>query len=1215
MKKIFISSTFKDMQIERDAIRDIASPSINQFAHKYGDQIDFCDLRWGIDTKDLESFEKSTKVIDVCFEEIARSENVFILLLGDRYGSIPDKNIASYVVDKYDLDSTDVDRSITTMEYEYALKSKDRIVLCYYRQTSGSGIPEMYLSDTGVQLERLEKFRDSVEKNTRVKMIPYTMKFVDGKPVDDDVREFCDRIVDDLEEIYQKEWSEVEKLSQFAKEQRRQWAFINDKKRLFYARENDLEKCVDLIEKEDNQVVVCKGKMGYGKSTLFSGIADHFRTRGIDVLPFIGGLTDESDDAIDILKNIIRFLQEEVNDISELSSNDVSALQNELVSLSNRFAQNDRHLIIMIDALDQIDCFSGFGKLPFIPKGINKNIKFFMTCVNDYLVNADETYLLHGLSIDDKNKTIAGICQSIGRELNEEVVDSIIKRNQSDNPLYISFLIQRLIMMGQDDFEWIRKDRDNRNITSRQISIIESCTDNLDELGSDNFIEIEKRINPFVSKVALDGIAESRFGLRISDISSICGNKWNYLDFSRLINYFNDFFIVRSDGRYDFNHRCIREGIQRRIDKEGRTKEVNNILLRHMEALEETDEVRIGEIGYHIIKADDRDFMFRYLNKYALSDNYQLMIAFAKAIKPLVLKDGGEWINKYTDSLTDEDRYTASLWFVSYYLNGQFKDSLEEALIILPILKKAEKIFDLHRDDMSDENREKFSDSILGSISRLSHFMEENENSFEYAKKRLEDAKKYFNWKDDPNEKYKLYLEYYNYIVIVKSSQDKGVLWNTIEVAEQGLKMMDTEAWKVHDAHDRIVPYIDCIGEMYHHLDNIDKSYELYKKGYELRQRHYELHPSTDNRISVCGGRDNVARLEIIRGEYLKAYELYKESIGVYDSIGDMIQYYKNEAGEGDTKHQYITFVGRSYIDGAKVAKIVYSGNKSTMVMDNIIAWTFKALNYFMYSYHISGWNDEKRYLKDALDFTQNIILIAPRGKYADLNIDYYSWMKMAEQWTYEKSSDENHILYLNILKLVIFILVHFLGSDSSEEAKKIILEYGLREIDQFNESEQDEIKKMYNFFLAQESRIKKAGEENKQEKENELTVEVLSALKSKLKYTSLTIGDKVGDLLNNAVLEYARGIDRKSVIAIEEKIYKRLFKKELRGIIFAKRDLWSNYLPDNSRLPYKDIKEIGFYGDEVKIALKSGKSIIVDFGDSNDKVIAIIQAVIGDRQ
>ena len=50
MRTIFVSSTFRDMQQERDAIRDIVAPQMNQEARKHGDFIDFCDLRWGINT-------------------------------------------------------------------------------------------------------------------------------------------------------------------------------------------------------------------------------------------------------------------------------------------------------------------------------------------------------------------------------------------------------------------------------------------------------------------------------------------------------------------------------------------------------------------------------------------------------------------------------------------------------------------------------------------------------------------------------------------------------------------------------------------------------------------------------------------------------------------------------------------------------------------------------------------------------------------------------------------------------------------------------------------------------------------------------------------------------------------------------------------------------------------------------------------------------------
>ena len=38
MKTVFVSSTFKDMQYERDAIREITAPVLNDEARKHGDE-------------------------------------------------------------------------------------------------------------------------------------------------------------------------------------------------------------------------------------------------------------------------------------------------------------------------------------------------------------------------------------------------------------------------------------------------------------------------------------------------------------------------------------------------------------------------------------------------------------------------------------------------------------------------------------------------------------------------------------------------------------------------------------------------------------------------------------------------------------------------------------------------------------------------------------------------------------------------------------------------------------------------------------------------------------------------------------------------------------------------------------------------------------------------------------------------------------------------
>lgn len=45
MKTIFVSSTFKDMHFERDAIQEQVLPEVNHEAAKYGQRVSFCDLR------------------------------------------------------------------------------------------------------------------------------------------------------------------------------------------------------------------------------------------------------------------------------------------------------------------------------------------------------------------------------------------------------------------------------------------------------------------------------------------------------------------------------------------------------------------------------------------------------------------------------------------------------------------------------------------------------------------------------------------------------------------------------------------------------------------------------------------------------------------------------------------------------------------------------------------------------------------------------------------------------------------------------------------------------------------------------------------------------------------------------------------------------------------------------------------------------------------
>ena len=67
MRLVFVSSTFKDMQFERDALHIRVAPSIDSFLTTYGENVYFGDLRWGVNTSDL-SEEESNKKLQVSYE-------------------------------------------------------------------------------------------------------------------------------------------------------------------------------------------------------------------------------------------------------------------------------------------------------------------------------------------------------------------------------------------------------------------------------------------------------------------------------------------------------------------------------------------------------------------------------------------------------------------------------------------------------------------------------------------------------------------------------------------------------------------------------------------------------------------------------------------------------------------------------------------------------------------------------------------------------------------------------------------------------------------------------------------------------------------------------------------------------------------------------------------------------------------------------------------
>lgn len=134
MNSIFISSSFKDMQHERDMIRFRTLPQINEYLrNNYGQETTIIDLRWGINTNEADEYISMSKIVRTCLFEIDNCKPFMIVLLGDRYGTIVDKELFKKYGEDFKLEGID-DIGVTELEIRYAmhLANQDKMHIFFY---------------------------------------------------------------------------------------------------------------------------------------------------------------------------------------------------------------------------------------------------------------------------------------------------------------------------------------------------------------------------------------------------------------------------------------------------------------------------------------------------------------------------------------------------------------------------------------------------------------------------------------------------------------------------------------------------------------------------------------------------------------------------------------------------------------------------------------------------------------------------------------------------------------------------------------------------------------------------------------------------------------------------------------------------------------------------------------------------------------------------
>lgn len=693
MKTIFVSSTFRDMHYERDIIHDQVTPALNAVARQYGESVSFCDLRWGVNTGELESEEGSRKVLSVCLEEIDRCRPYMLVILGDRYGWIPDQGLIADAASRAKFALEELEQSVTALEIEYgALSNPEQLerTLFYFREFAAEP-PAPYRSEDPQHAAKLQALKVRIRKLAGNRLRTYTLGWDPeaNRPVG--LEQFAALVESDVRGLMEREWKETATLTPYQRDQRGQWDYAAQKARQFSARENFVSDCIAMLD-GGTHLLALQGESGTGKSTLMARLAQVLQNRGDGVLPIFCSTTPLCNNSLDLVRYIVNNLEERLalphfmdqpREGQPTEQEWVDRLE-DLVATYN--AQGKGRLMILIDGVDQLFADQGREKLRFVPYNLSSKVQMVLSCLSDFrLCRPMAVQVVEPLAAEDRPEMIRGILGFLGRELDKPVIDAMVQKPAAGSPLYLSLVVQRLTMMNKEDFDEIAARGDGMAaITRHQLELVEGCSDTLEGMCVDILSAASRRVGGSFVQAAAEYLAASRHGLRESDLEGLLttrGNSWSGLDFAQFVQYLSTFFLLREDGRYDFAHQSIRRGVLAQCRD---VQQLHRDILAHLLTLDAQDEVRVREFGYHCILADDKQAFVDYVR--AFEEDETVVSFAARDAHDLAMDDGGQWLQELFRQGIGLGAGHAFITFLNFELNAAFGVSqaeLERKLAVL----------------------------------------------------------------------------------------------------------------------------------------------------------------------------------------------------------------------------------------------------------------------------------------------------------------------------------------------------------------------------------------------------------------------------------------------------------------------------------------------------------------------------------------------------
>lgn len=570
--RVFISSSFEDMDNERNYLRDVVFPLIQENARKRAVAVTALDLRWGIpDGTDL------GETIEICMNEIDNSFPFFIGIVGGHYGTQPDKNevFDSNVIlrEQFSALSKYFEKrlSITEMEMRYGVLDCDederkRINALFLTRKA-----DLEAINKDARLNVLNKDIQDCGERFDEALITHDTKNHIWTSDYSSIEEFG-RIVEVVfEDILDRLFPEEKNQDNYQRQFFMQESVLTDLSRFYVPNNNQIQAINSFVDDPYKRLMLINGESGCGKSSLLaywiSTQSSEYSKKGVDcIYHFVGAGGTENDYKViekRLLHELITGLEIEPRKDEEKNS------INSLFCRTN--LREERKILLIIDAVNQLETGLDLSwlRLSSLPQDVKLIIS---TLIGDHTEQVIKKYdpgkilTVNGLSTSsDRKRAIELYVKDFhGRNLGDDNLNRIVKWPLSQNPLALKTLLNELIVAG-------RYDKMDSLVTSYV-----TCS-SIDSLFDHILVRMNDNPHYFWVSNALGAIALSRYGLSEDEILKIIPT--HILHWSSFYCSFQRHFFIRN-GLITFSHQYVRQAVERIcLAREDTRKQIHSSLI------------------------------------------------------------------------------------------------------------------------------------------------------------------------------------------------------------------------------------------------------------------------------------------------------------------------------------------------------------------------------------------------------------------------------------------------------------------------------------------------------------------------------------------------------------------------------------------------------------------------------------------------------------